>query len=113
MIQITTRSDARGVETCAHAESNATATHATDALSRLCRLLTAAGLHGAAEVRGTDGRLRFTVKDIERLAQRTLREDDASGLRWHQYRPRPADLQEAVAWTRQRPAELAGHVTTG
>lgn len=106
MIQITTRSDARGVETCAHAESNATATHATDALSRLCRLLTAAGLHGAAEVRGPDGRLRFTVRSIERLAQRSLRENDTDCLRWSRYCPRPEHPQTAGGGEHQR-LELA------
>ncbi|MDI3308136.1 MAG: hypothetical protein QJR07_13675 [Acetobacteraceae bacterium] len=87
--QITVRSDARGVYTYTHTGTGITEAHPTDGLSRLCRRLVAFGARGAAEVRGDDGRLRYTVPAIERTAKRTLCEDDRRGLHWRTYRPRP------------------------
>jgi hypothetical protein len=96
---ITTRTTSGGIETCTHRDTGLSATHLTDALSILCRKLAALGATGPAEVRGEDGRLRLTVRALERLAKLTLVEHERRGLRWRRYVPfaksRPAALASA------------------
>ena len=75
----------------AHPASGLAATHHTDSLARLCRLMVAAGYSGPAMVYGPDDRHRLTVWAIERLARLTLREEDERGLRWREHRDDLAD----------------------
>lgn len=60
--------------------------HPTDGLSRLCRELVALGMSGPAEVRRGCGTLVLTVSHIERLAKKSLREDD-KGIRYVKFVP--------------------------
>ena len=62
------------------------ASHHTDGLSRLCRLMVAAGKSGVAEVRGTDGKLRLLVPSLEKAARLSLTENDR-GFRLAHHRP--------------------------
>lgn len=78
-----------------YAHGDATATHATDALRRLCRKMVAAGLSGPAEVRSEGGKLLMTVLAVEEAAKWVLTEDDR-GIHLRRYRPfDPAILRAA------------------
>lgn len=63
--------------------------HRTDALSGLCRMLVAAGHSGAAVTVTQQGIEALRIRDIGRLAQRSLGWSDQGGLRWGQYAPSP------------------------
>jgi len=62
-----------------------TTVHDTDGDGRLCRLLVAAGLSGAMEVRDVGGALRYTIPSIEKRALRRLRENDR-GMAYEKFR---------------------------
>lgn len=83
--------------THAHPTTGLAATHHTDSLSRLCRKMVAAGLTGPATVYGPDDKPRLTVRAIERLAQKTLREDEESGFRWDEHREMPERFASEAA----------------
>lgn len=70
----------------AYTHQEHTHTHPTDGLTRLCRSMVADGLEGPAEVRRVCGTLVLTISHIERLAKKSLREDD-KGLRYAKYVP--------------------------
>ena len=65
-----------------------------NALNKLCRKLVELGLSGPAEVRGMDGRLRFTINSVEKLARVDLRERDGS-LVVENHRPFPGIARAA------------------
>lgn len=90
-----TVSSRNGVDAYVHAGTGITVAHPADALARLCRRLVALGATGLAEVRGADGRLRFTVRAVERLAKLTLAENDGDGLRWRRHAPSPMAAEAA------------------
>ena len=63
--------------------------HRTDALSGLCRMLVAAGHSGAAVTVTQQGIEALRIRDIGRLAKRSLGWSDQGGLRWSKYAPSP------------------------
>lgn len=63
--------------------------HRTDALSGLCRMLVAAGHSGAAVTVTQQGIEALRIRDIGRLAKRSLGWSDQGGLRWGKYAPHP------------------------
>lgn len=64
-----------------------------NALNKLCRRLVGLGMTGPAEVRGVDGRLRFTVASVEEAAQVDRRERRDGRSRREKYRPFPGILE--------------------
>jgi len=92
--QITTRALSEGSDLCRFQDLSIT--HRSDALRRLCRAMVARGLSGPAEVRGEDGKLRMTIRAIERSARWTLSEGER-GFSLTRYVPHPYAAASAAS----------------